>query len=179
MDYLKKGKLKNKTVVMTEYTNLAFKKLIESNGGKFVKVLNGDRYVIEEMLKHDYNLGGEYSGHIIVSDYNSTGDGLIAGLQVLKIIKEQNKKLSELSSLEKFPQELISVNVTKKTPLSKLSNVQKAIKNANNILKENGRLLVRYSGTENVCRIMVEGKNKELIKKIANDIATEIKKEVN
>ena len=179
IDYLKKGKLKNKTVVMTEYTNLAFKKLIESNGGKFVKVLNGDRYVIEEMLKHDYNLGGEYSGHIIVSDYNSTGDGLIAGLQVLKIIKEQNKKLSELSSLEKFPQELISVNVTKKTPLSKLSNVQKAIKNANNILKENGRLLVRYSGTENVCRIMVEGKNKELIKKIANDIATEIKKEVN
>jgi len=178
LDFLKKGKLRKNTVVMTEYTNLAFKKLIENNGGHFVKVLNGDRYVIEEMLKNDYNLGGEYSGHIIVSDYNSTGDGLIAGLQVLKILKEQNKKLSVLSSLNKYPQVIVNVDVKEKKQIEELKKVQEAIKEAEKTLGENGRHLIRYSGTEMKCRIMIEGKDENIIKKLAKNISKAVFDEV-
>ena len=129
------------------------------------------------MLKNNYNFGGERSGHIIFSDYTTTGDGIIAALRVLDIIKRTKKPLSELKkNLKEFPQVLINVKVKEKREFSQ--NIKNIIKQSENKLKNNGRLLVRYSGTENIARVMVEGINKRLINKIANDIASEIKKEL-
>jgi len=177
IDMLKNNNLNKKTLVATVYSNLGLDKTIEKAGGKVVRVKNGDRYVIEEMLKNNYNFGGERSGHIIFSDYTTTGDGIIAALRVLDIMKKTNKKLSELKTcLKEFPQVLINVKVKKKIPFEQLPNVNKAIKQAQTILKNNGRLLIRYSGTENIARVMIEGKDKKLITKLANNIAGEIKK---
>lgn len=173
---LKEKKLNKKTLVTTIYSNLGLDKAIEKQGGKVIRVKNGDRYVIEEMLKNNYNFGGERSGHIIFSDYTTTGDGIIAALRILEIMKKTNKPLSELKQcLEEFPQVLINIKVKQKIPFEKLPEVNKAIKQTENKLKENGRLLIRYSGTENIVRIMIEGPNKELITKLANNIADKIK----
>ena len=179
LDLLKKKKLNKETVVVTHYTNLAFDELIKKHDGNVVRVQNGDRYVIEEMNKFGYNVGGEFSGHIIFSDYNSTGDGMIAGLQILKIIKESKKKLSELVSvLNKYPQVTVNVEVKQKKPIKNMSKVQKEIKNVEKTFGDKGRHLVRYSGTEMKARVMIEGPDENLIKKLANNIANEIKKEV-
>ncbi len=179
LDMLKKDKLNKNTVVITEYTNLAFDELIKKHNGNVVRTKNGDRYVIEKMLKHNYNLGGEFSGHIIFSDYNSTGDGMVAALQILNIMKQTNKPLSRLASLlKKYPQVTVNVNVKEKKPLDKMTNVQREIKNAENILGKKGRFIVRYSGTEMKARVMIEGPNESIIKKLADNIANEIKKEV-
>jgi phosphoglucosamine mutase len=180
LDMLKKNKLNKNTIVVTHYTNLAFDELIKENNGKVVRAKNGDRYVIEEMLKNNYILGGEYTGHIIFSEYNPTGDGTISGLQILKILKESGKKLSELASvLKKYPQVIVNIKVNEKKPLEKIKNVQKIIKESEKILGDEGRFLIRYSGTEMKCRVMAEGKDEELIKRLANNIANVIKKEVN
>lgn len=179
INLLEKKKLNKNTVVVTHYTNLAFDPLIKKHGGKIVRTDNGDRYVIEEMLKHHYNLGGEFSGHIIFSDYNSTGDGMIAALQILRIMKEKKKSLSQLASvLKKYPQVTINVNVKEKKPLDKMVNVQKEIKTAEKILGNKGRCLVRYSGTEMKARVMVEGSDKTIINNLADKIAKQIKREV-
>jgi phosphoglucosamine mutase len=173
---LKNKKLSKNTVVVTEYTNLAFDALINKEKGKCVRTKNGDRYVIEEMDKHDYNLGGEFSGHIIFSDFNTTGDGIIAALQILNIMKQENKSLSELASvLKKYPQITVNVKVKEKIPLVKLKSVQSEIKEAEIILGKEGRHLVRYSGTEMIARVMIEGKDEDLITKLANNIANKIK----
>lgn len=177
LDMLKNKKLNKKTLVATVYSNLGLDKAIEAEGGKVVRVKNGDRYVIEEMLKHNYNFGGERSGHIIFSDYTTTGDGIIASLRILDIMKKTNTPLSELKScLKEFPQVLINVKVKEKKSFSQ--NIKTEIKKAQEQLKNKGRLLIRYSGTENIARIMVEGQNKQEINKIANNIANEIKKEL-
>ncbi len=177
LDMLKNNNLNKKALVATVYSNLGLDKVIEANSGKVVRVKNGDRYVIEEMLKHGYNFGGERSGHIIFGDYTTTGDGIIASLRLLEIMKKSKKKLSELKTcLKEFPQVLINVKVKEKKEFSK--NIKNKIKEAENKLKNNGRLLVRYSGTENIARVMVEGQNKEEINKIANKIADEIKKDL-
>jgi phosphoglucosamine mutase len=174
----KNNRLNKNTVVVTQYTNLGFDKLMKRHGINVTRVKNGDRYVIEEMRKNNYNLGGEQSGHLIFSDYNSTGDGTISGLQILNIMKKTNKKLSKLSEkLEKFPQILINVDVKKKVPFSKLPKLKNMIKNIESKLSD-GRVFVRYSGTQKLARIMVEGPNKENIEKYAKKIANQIKKEV-
>ena len=134
---------------------------------------NGDRYVIEHMRKKDYNLGGEASGHIIFSDYNSTGDGTIAALQLIRFLIQSRSKLSE-HLLEKFPQVNLAVEVAEKKPLENLENVQKIIDSVKKDL--DGRLLVRYSGTQDVARIMIEGKGD--IMKYATKIAEAIRSEV-
>jgi phosphoglucosamine mutase len=176
---IKNNKLKNNTIVATQYSNMALDKLLESKNGKVKRVKNGDRYVIEEMNKNDFTLGGEASGHIIFKDYNSTGDGLIAGLQILKILIEEKKKLSEMSNiLQKYPQVLININVSEKKKIELMKNVVITIDESTKLLGDEGRLLIRYSGTEKKCRVMVEGKDHDLIKKIANNITNEIKKEV-
>lgn len=179
LDMLEKKGLKKNTVVVTHYSNLAFDNLIKKNNGKIVRTQNGDRYVIDEMKKGGYNLGGEFSGHIIFLDHNSTGDGIIAALQMLRVMQMKKKKLSELSSiLKKYPQIIVNVKVKEKKPLDKIISVVREIKKAENILKEKGRHIIRYSGTENIARIMIEGEDELLIKKLANNIATTIKKEV-
>ncbi len=179
LDLLKKNKLSKDTVVVTHYTNLAFDEVIKKHNGKVIRVQNGDRYVIEEMNNSGFNLGGEFSGHIIFSDYNSTGDGMIAGLQILKIMKQTKKKLSELASvLEKYPQVTVNVQVKEKKSIENMTKVQEEIKNAKTVLGDKGRHLVRYSGTEMKARVMIEGPDKDFITKLANKIADEIKNEV-
>jgi phosphoglucosamine mutase len=179
LDMLKKDRLRKKTLVVTEYTNLAVDKLITANGGKVVRTKNGDRYVIDEMNRHGYNLGGEFSGHIIFSDHITTGDGIIAGLQILRIMKETGKPLSELKShLNKFPQVIVNVEVREKRPLEEMTSVQEKIRDAEKILGSEGRHLIRYSGTEMKCRIMIEGRDDSAIRKLAEDIAGAIEKEV-
>jgi phosphoglucosamine mutase len=180
IDMLQKNRLNKSAVVVTHYSNLAFDNLIKKHNGKIIRVQNGDRYVIDEMKKGNYNLGGEFSGHIIFSDYNSTGDGIIAALQILRIMQEKKKRLSELSSsLKKYPQVIISVKVKEKKPLEKITSVQKEIKTAEKLLGEKGRHLIRYSGTEMIARVMIEGEDKDLITRLANKIADAIKKEAN
>ncbi|OGM02973.1 phosphoglucosamine mutase [Candidatus Woesearchaeota archaeon RBG_13_36_6] len=179
LDMIKKGELKNNTLIATYYSNLGLDKTIKEAGGKVIRVKNGDRYVIDEMLKKRYNFGGEQSGHIIFFDYSTTGDGTIAALKMLDIMKQNNKKLSQLAKcLNKFPQILVNIKVKEKKDLKKIPPLYKAIDKANKELGKNGRTLIRYSGTQNILRIMMEGKDKKLITKLASDIANKAKKAI-
>lgn len=179
LDMLEKGELKNNTLVVTNYSNLGLDNTIKKAGGKIIKVKNGDRYVIEEMLKGDYNLGGEQSGHIIFRDHSMTGDGTIAALKILDIMKQKKKKLSELTKeLIKYPQIIVNINVTKKPQINQIPELSKAIKKAKQTLGDEGRTLIRYSGTQNVLRIMIEGKDKKQIKALANSIADAAKRAI-
>ncbi len=178
-DFLATGRLSKNTLVVTDYTNLGFDESFKEQGIKTVRVQNGDTYVIEAMLKGGYSVGGEQSGHIILGDYVSTGDGTLAGLHVLDIMKRSGKKLSELSGqFTPYPQRIVSVAVREKIPLEKLPAVQKAIHEADKELKGIGRHLVRYSGTEMKARVMVEAKNESLVRKLCDSIAHAIQSEV-
>ncbi len=171
--------LQHKTLVVTEYSNLALNNYITSLGGKVVRTQNGDRYVLEEMRNNDYNLGGEASGHIIFGDYNTTGDGIISALKIVEILGKTNKQISELTNcFQKYPQIIINIPIREKKPLESLKLVAEKIKNAEKTLAETGRLLIRYSGTEMLCRVMVEGKDEQQIKALAEGIAETIKEHV-
>ncbi len=173
-----KGTLKKNSVVVTIMTNKGFDITMAKERIKVVKTKVGDRYVVDEMRKKGYVLGGEQSGHIIFSNYTTTGDGMISALQLLRIMKERGKKLSKLAEcMKSLPQVLVNVDVKEKKDISKLK-VNKNIKDAESKLGEKGRVLVRYSGTQNLCRIMIEGENKREIQKIADDIAKTMKKEL-
>jgi len=173
-----KGILKKNSVVVTIMANKGFDIAMAKERIKVVKTKVGDRYVVDEMRKKGYVLGGEQSGHIIFSNYTTTGDGMISALQLLRIMKERGEKLSKLAEcMKSLPQVLVNVDVKEKKDISKLK-VNKNIKDAESKLGEKGRVLVRYSGTQNLCRIMIEGENKREIQKIANDIAKTMKKEL-
>lgn len=174
-DFKKKGLLKNNKVVGTVMSNLGFLKSMQELGIDVVLSQVGDRYVIHDMLQHDTNLGGEQSGHLIFLDYNTTGDGLVSALQVLRIMIETDSKLSDLAAVVKrYPQTLLNVKVSSKPPLESLDLVAKAIKHIEDQLGSNGRVLVRYSGTENVCRVMVEGPKQKLTSEFATYIGNAI-----
>jgi len=173
------GKLKKKTVVATVMSNLGFHEAMRKEGINVRTTAVGDRYVIEEMKSNSFNFGGEQSGHIIFGDYSTTGDGLITALQLLRIMKETRKPLSELSGLmNRFPQVLINVNIREKKPFEMMPAVSMAVKDAESVLGKNGRVLLRYSGTENIARVMLEGKNEKLINSLASKIVASIKKEI-
>ena len=173
-----KGALRKNSVVVTIMANKGFDIAMAKERIKVVKTKVGDRYVVDEMRKKGYVLGGEQSGHIIFSNYTTTGDGMISALQLLRIMKERREKLSKLAEcMTSLPQVLVNVDVKEKKDISKLK-VNKNIKDAESKLGEKGRVLVRYSGTQNLCRIMIEGENKREIQKIANDIAKTMKKEL-
>lgn len=178
--YMKeKGTLRNNTIVSTVMCNLGFLKAMESLGISVVQSQVGDRYVIQSMVAHEANLGGEQSGHIIFSDYNTTGDGLVSALQVLNIMKETNLTLSELASvMKRYPQHLVSVPVREKPDLNNLKLVQESISSVEQTLQNRGRVLVRYSGTEPICRVMVEGEDLREVIRLANGIADAIKVEI-
>ncbi len=179
LEMIKNGQLNNNTLVVTKYSNLGLVKAVEDVGGKVVMTQTGDRYVVEEMRKNSYNLGGEQSGHLIFLDYTTTGDGTISALQILKIMKKTGKKLSELVKvMEKFPQVLVNVQVSEKKDIEEMPAVKIKISEIEEKLGRFGRVLVRYSGTENLLRIMVEGKDKEIINNYAQEIAEMVKKEV-
>ena len=173
-----KGALRKNSVVVTIMANKGFDIAMAKERIKVVKTKVGDRYVVDEMRKKGYVLGGEQSGHIIFSNYTTTGDGMISALQLLRIMKERREKLSKLAEcMTSLPQVLVNVDVKEKKDISKLK-VNKNIKDAESKLGEKGRVLVRYSGTQNLCRIMIEGENKREIQKIADDIAKTMKKEL-
>ena len=138
-----------------------------------------DRYVIQEMLKQEANLGGEQSGHLIFLDQNTTGDGIVSALQVLKIMIETETRLSDLAAfVTKYPQVLLNVKVHCKPALEDLTLTSKAISKGESELGEGGRVVVRHSGTELTLRVMVEGKNPKLVSQIAHDIADSAQKEI-
>ena len=172
------GTLKKNHVVVTIMANKGFDIAMEKRKIKVVKTNVGDRYVVDQMRKKGYVLGGEQSGHILFSDYTTTGDGIISALQLLKVMKERGKKISKLAEcMKSLPQVLVNVAVKEKKSISKLK-VNKNIKDAESQLGKKGRVLVRYSGTQKLCRIMIEGEDKRKILKMANDIAKVMKKEI-
>jgi len=170
---------RKKLLVATVMSNLGLDKWMRSLGGELIRAQVGDRYVIEEMLKRNAVIGGEQSGHIIFRDFTTTGDGLISALQVLRIMVSTGKPLSELCSIfQRFPQVLLNVRVREKKSLETIASVQKSILHASQTLGKDGRILVRYSGTEPIARIMIEGENEDQIKNLAEDIADTIRKEL-
>lgn len=178
-DLKEKGKLNNNAIVGTVMSNLGLRKFCESENINFVATKVGDRYVLEEMLNNDYVIGGEQSGHVIFKEYANTGDGELTSLMVLNILSERKCKLSELSSvMDKYPQVLVNVNVTKegKTSFSEDAEINVLIKKYEEELNGDGRILIRASGTENLIRVMIEGKNTEEISRMANDIVDLINK---
>lgn len=180
LDLLERGKLKKKTLVTTRYSNLGLKELLESRGAKVELAKNGDRYVLKRMREKGYNLGGEKSGHIIFLDYNKTGDGILSAVQLMDIIKRKNNKLSELSKIMKFwPQKLNSVKVKNKEKWEENKVVKKEINKAEKEIGKKGRVFVRASGTEPVIRLMLEGKDEDLLNKWEKRLSEVIKEELN
>lgn len=171
---LAENKLKEKTIVATIMSNLGLFKMGEELGINVAKTKVGDRYVLEEMIEKGYNFGGEQSGHIIFLDHNTTGDGILTSLQILQNIKKSNKSLSKLNSYMKImPQVLVNLNVTKefKDTYEQNKNIIEEIEKLNKKYSNNGRILIRASGTENLVRIMIEGEDLEIITKDANEMA--------
>lgn len=174
-----KGKLNNNTIVTTVMANLGFFKAMEEAGINTTKTAVGDRYVVEEMIRGGYNLGGEQSGHIIFLDHNTTGDGLLTGLQLLNVIKETGKPLSELKQImKKYPQILVNVRVEDKTKLTGNVAIEQAIKEVEEELAGNGRVLVRPSGTEPIVRVMAEGPDDEQLQELVDRIVAVVKQEL-
>lgn len=168
------GMLKDNTLVATVMSNLGLKKFCENNKIKFMQTKVGDRYVLEEMLKEGYNLGGEQSGHIIFLDYNPTGDGILTSLMLVSCILKKQSKLSKLAEIIKiYPQVLINAKVTneKKYDFDKDEVIKKEIEKLEKEFSGNGRVLIRASGTEPLVRVMIEGENQEYITEKAKDLA--------
>ena len=177
--FMNKKKLNHNTLVVTDYSNLGVDRALRAVGGNVIRVKNGDRYVAEEMRNNNYTIGGEKSGHIIFGRYSTTGDGVITALQVLNLMKETGKKMSELAScMTEMPQVLINVEVNEKKQFEEMPGFFAKLKEVNEKLNGRGRMLVRYSGTQNMCRIMVEGENQEEIESHANELAEELRREV-
>ncbi|CEH31484.1 Phosphoglucosamine mutase [Aneurinibacillus migulanus] len=177
----RRGKLKNNTVVSTVMSNIGFYKALEAEGIETRQTAVGDRYVMEEMLKGGFNLGGEQSGHIIFLDYNTTGDGLLTGLQLLDVVAETNgKPLSELAAetMTQYPQILVNVRVADKSKLTGNIAVKSAVEEIEEKLGSNGRVLVRPSGTEPIVRVMAEGPDKAELEAYVEHIADVVKKEL-
>ncbi|MBR3163479.1 MAG: phosphoglucosamine mutase [Clostridia bacterium] len=177
-EYLnKKSKLKNNTVVATVMSNLGLNKYCEKENLKLIQTKVGDRYVLEEMLKNGYNLGGEQSGHIILLDYNPTGDGILTSLMLIQAILESGKAASELSSkLRTYPQVLVNAKVSsdKKYEYENDLEIKSAIEELEKEFSGNGRVLIRPSGTEPLVRVMIEGEDQNYIEEKATEIAKKI-----
>ena len=173
------GRLNKNTVVSTIMSNLGFYKAIGEYDMDSVKTAVGDRYVVEEMKKNDYNLGGEQSGHIIMLDYNTTGDGLLTALQLVNVLKMTGRTLSDLASdVQMFPQELVNVRVTDKHAVTDNAKVAAVISEVEKDMAGNGRVLVRPSGTEPLVRVMVEAPTEEESSRYVNRIAEVVRAEM-
>lgn len=172
-EMLRQGTLKQNTLVATVMSNMGLDIAMKRAGGQVVKTAVGDRYVVEEMLKGGYNLGGEQSGHMIFLDHNTTGDGVLSALQVLAIMQRHQKRLSELALvMDPLPQVLVNVRLAEKSDIMQVPEIAKMINDVEEKLKGEGRVLIRYSGTEPLLRIMLEGSDEGDIRCWANDIAS-------
>ena len=173
------GRLSKDTVVGTVMSNLGFMKAMESQGIKVPTTAVGDRYVLEKMIAEDYVLGGEQSGHVIMRDFANTGDGILTALQLMQAVVSTGKSLKELSQvMKRFPQSLINVPDVKKEKLSSSAKISGAIEAHEKELGKSGRILVRPSGTEALVRVMVEAESNDQAEKIANDIASLVRSEL-
>jgi phosphoglucosamine mutase len=172
--------LKKKTLVSTVMSNIGLERAVARWGVKVARTRVGDRYVVEEMRKHGYNLGGEQSGHLLFLDHATTGDGTLAALQLLAVMCRQGKPLSELASIfEPVPQTLVNVVVKQKRELGELPEVMKVIHGVEEKLGSEGRVLVRFSGTEPKVRILIEGENAARNEAYAKEIAEALSKALN
>jgi len=178
--YLKEmGRLNDNTVVSTVMSNMGFYKGLENNEIKSLQTKVGDRYVMEEMRERGLNFGGEQSGHIIYLDYNTTGDGILTSLLLVNIIKEKKQSLSELAAImTKYPQILENVRVEDKNDFFNNPVINNIINTVEAELNNNGRVLVRPSGTEPLIRVMLEGPDEEILKKYAAEIIDVVKNEL-
>jgi phosphoglucosamine mutase len=173
-----KGRLKQNTIVSTVMSNLGFYKALEANNIKSAVAGVGDRYVMEEMRKNGFNLGGEQSGHIIFLDYITTGDGMLSAIQLVNIMKETGKPLSQLANeMKKFPQLLINVRVKDKNEALNNEKIKESIAEAEKEMNGNGRILVRPSGTEPLVRVMAEAPTEEECRKYVERIVEVVKQE--
>ncbi len=180
VDLLRESRLKKNTVVATVMSNIGLEIALKKEGINMVRSAVGDRYILEHMRTHGYNFGGEQSGHIIFFDLNKTGDGILSALQVLAVMKKNNKQLSVLSSvMQKFPQVIENVEVGNKKDLDGVPDIKQAIARAEETLLGKGRVLVRYSGTQHLCRVMVEGQDEDEIRGIAHNLAQIIGNKLN
>ena len=167
-DLLSRRKLKKKTLVATVMSNMGLEKAMEKMGGKLIRTKVGDRYVVETMRAKGYNFGGEQSGHLVFLDHNTTGDGILAGLQLLSIMIKKKKPLSELAKImDSYPQVLENVRMSTRIEPEQIPGFSEALRDAEQQLAKRGRILVRPSGTEPLIRVMVEGEDEKEISELA------------
>ncbi len=179
LQMLSEGRLKKETLVTTVMSNIGLDQTMRTQGGRVVRTQVGDRYVVEEMVRGGYNLGGEQSGHTIFLDYNTTCDGILTALQILAIMKRKGHPLDELAKVMKpFPQVLYNVKVKEKKDLSEFPEIQARISQIENDLAQFGRVLIRFSGTEPLLRIMVEGEDETKLHQYAQDLVALVKKHI-
>jgi phosphoglucosamine mutase len=176
LDALRRETLAQNTLVATVMSNFGLDETVRAQGGNVLRTAVGDRYVIEAMVKQNLNIGGEQSGHMIFRDFGTTGDGLVSALQILRILVETGKPLSELKAcLSKYPQAQRNLKVQRKPPMSELPEIQKLVTNAEQALAGSGRVLLRYSGTEPKVRLLIEGRDSDQINTFADEIAAALK----
>ena len=176
-DMIQENRLKHNTLVATIMSNIGLEIYMKGIHGKVIKTAVGDRYVVDEMRRGGYNLGGEKSGHTIFLDYNTTGDGIITALQVLAIMAKRQKSLAELASLMTIlPQILVNVRVSRKEDLSRIPDIQQKVQMIERELGDKGRVVIRYSGTEPVVRVMLEGEREDRIREMGNDLSHAIER---
>ncbi|WP_058765071.1 phosphoglucosamine mutase [Exiguobacterium chiriqhucha] len=173
-----KGRLKDNTIVATVMSNLGFHKAVEDAGMTALQTAVGDRYVVEEMKKHNYTLGGEQSGHLIFLDHSTTGDGMLSGVQLAQIVKTTGRKLSELAAeMPVYPQKLVNIRVTDKNEAMNGDHVLATIQEAEAEMNGNGRILVRASGTEPLVRVMAEAPTSEECDRYVERIAQVVRED--
>ena len=176
---LAEARLKKGTLVTTVMSNIGLDRAMKKFGGKVVRTQVGDRYVVEEMVRGDYNLGGEQSGHTIFLNYNTTCDGILTALQILTIMQRKGQSLDELAKvMEPLPQVLYNIEVKEKKDLSEIPEVERRVKKIKKTLGSSGRLLIRYSGTEPLLRIMVEGEDEAKLHQFAQDLVELTRKHI-
>jgi phosphoglucosamine mutase len=180
LDMLAQKTLAEKTLVTTVMSNAGLEAAVKSAGGRVIRTAVGDRNVIDEMLRHGFNFGGEQSGHLIFRDFGTTGDGLVAALQILRIVKARQTPLSKLAKCwTRFPQLITNVRVREKKPFEQLDGVDQLVGEAGvELKKQGGRLLLRYSGTEPKARLLLEGRNAATLKKWSDKICGAIRKQI-
>jgi phosphoglucosamine mutase len=178
LEMMKQGKLAENTLVTTIMSNIGLYKALEKAGGKILTTQVGDRYVLETMREKKLNLGGEQSGHIIFGDHSTTGDGLLTAVKLAAALKKSGKKMSELAGLmTKYPQTLVNIRLQNKEGVLENPKVKEIVEASEKELGDNGRLLIRFSGTEPLLRVMAEGSSEVALERIVNNIAETIKKE--
>jgi len=179
LDLHRNGLLSKQTLVGTVMSNFGLELSMSKAGVKLIRTPVGDRYLLERMLAEGYNFGGEQSGHFIFLDHNTTGDGLISALQILSLVKRTKKSLSELAqAMTAVPQVLVNVQVTKKPRLESIPDIDRAMQESERRLNGCGRVLIRYSGTEPLLRIMVEGEQSTMVKEVAEELARVVRKHI-